>query len=330
MASFFWSVEVDETMQRIMTYVQVGIMVWILWDLYTTPKALKAGLQAYVLGAYVSIGSTIFNYLKGIEFNNLRYSATGFNANDLGFIVALGIPVAWYLTVSKSNGVKAQALRLVNVAYVPAAILAILLTASRGSLIAALPALLFLLGSLNRIKLYQRALLFAALTGSLFVLLPLVPQSSFQRLETMGNSIAEADLGGRVDIWGEGIGVLSEHPIVGIGSGTYSTAVESGKEAHNSFLSVLVEVGMIGFVLFAAILAIAVYEAMHQPRWDAIFWLTVLLVWVLGVSVHSWEQEKITWLFLGLVVISAGVFRGQTLRRSSARERRSIGNKSAI
>ena len=329
-ASFYWSVQGDDTVQRIKTYVQVGILAWILWDLYTTPKALKAGLQAYVLGAYVSIGSTIFNYLKGETYNYLRYSATGFNPNDLGLILALGIPVAWYLTVSKTNGRKAQALRLVNFAYVPAAILAILLTASRGSLIAALPALLFLVGSLTRLKLYQRVLLFAALTGSLFALLPLVPQSSFQRLGTTGTSIAEADLNSRVDIWREGIGVSSEHPIVGIGSGAYRAAVESGHVAHNSFLSVLVEVGMIGFVLFAAISAIAVYEAMHQPRRDSIFWFTVLLVWALGVSVHSWEHQKTTWLFLSLVVISAGAFRRQRLRRGSVRKRRPVESKSAI
>jgi O-antigen ligase len=329
-ASFYWSFDGGHTVQNIKTYIQVGIMTWILWDLYTTPKALKAGLQAYVLGAYVSIGSTIFNYLTGVEYRHLRYSATGFNMNDLGFIVALGIPLAWHLAVSKSNGGKAQALRLVNFAYIPTAILAILLTASRGSLIAALPAFLFLVGSLTRLKLYQRVLLFVALTGSLFALLPLVPQSSFQRLGTTGTSITEADLHGRIDIWREGIGVFLEHPIVGIGSGAFRTAVESGKVAHNSFLSVLVEVGMIGFVLFAAILAIVVYEAMHQPRWDSIFLLTVLLVWVLGVSVHTWEQEKTTWLFLSLVVISASAFRGQTLRRSSSRKRRPIESNSAI
>jgi O-antigen ligase len=312
-ASFFWSIQGDDTLPKIMTYVQAGIMVWILWDLYTTPKALKAGLQAYVLGAYMSIGSTIFNYFNGIKYKALRYSATGFNANDIGLILALGIPVAWYLAVSKSNGGKAQALRLINFAYVPAAILAILLTASRGSLIAASPAFLFLIGSLTRLKLYQRVVVFAVLTGSLFMLLPLVPQSSFQRLGTMGTSIAEADLHGRVDIWGAGISALSEHPILGIGSGTFRTGVKLGKEAHNSFLSVLVEVGMIGFVLFAAIFAIAVYEAMQQPRWDSIFWLTVLLVWTLGLSVHTWEQEKITWLFLGLAVISANMFSRQTV-----------------
>ena len=69
-ASFFWSIQADNTAQNIMTYIQLGILSWILWDLYTTPKALRAGLQAYVLGAYVSIGSVIFNYLKGANYKH--------------------------------------------------------------------------------------------------------------------------------------------------------------------------------------------------------------------------------------------------------------------
>jgi O-antigen ligase len=315
--SAFWSFDVERTVDRILTYFQLTGLVFILWDLYTTPTALKAGLQAYVLGACVSIGSTVVNYLTGKEESYLRYAATGFNANDLGLTLALGIPVAWHLATSESDSKMTQVLRLVNYAYIPAAMLAILLTASRGSLVAAVPAFLFVLGSLTRLNLFLRVLILVALISALFALQPLVPPSSFQRLGTAGTSIAEGDLGGRVDIWREGIAVFSEHPLFGIGSGAFHTAVESGKSPHNSFLSVLAEVGMIGFVLFVIILAMTAYQAMHQPKWDARFWLTVLLVWAVGASVHAWEQRKPTWLFLGLAVVGAGL----SARRDESRLR---------
>ena len=44
----------------------------------------------------------------------------------------------------------------------------------------------------------------------------------------------------------------------------YRTVNTLGKEAHNSFVSVLVE--LIGLVLFGLILAIVVYHAFHQPK----------------------------------------------------------------
>ena len=303
--SAFWSVDVDRTVDRIQTYLQLAVLVFILWDLYTTPAALKAGLQAYVLGAYVAIGSTVANYLAGAQESYLRYSATGFNANDLGLTLALGIPVAWYLALSECDSKKDQLLRLVNYAYLPAATLAILLTASRGSLVAAIPGYFYVIASLPRLKLLPRVFVFVALVGALFALQPLVPQATLQRLATTGTQIAEADLGGRVDIWAQGLAVFSEHPLFGIGSGAFRAAVKSGKTPHNSFISVLVDVGMIGLVLFVVILAMAVSPIMRQPKWISRFWLSVLLVLALGNFVHNWEAEKPTWLFLGLVIVSA-------------------------
>jgi len=308
--SVFWSVDVDWTVTRIQTYFQVAGLAYILWDLYTTPAALKAGLQAYVLGAYVSIGSTVANYLAGNAFSDVdphRYSGAGLNTVDLALILALSIPVAWHLAVSASNNKKSDVLRLVNYAHIPAALFAMLLGATRAGLIATVPAFLFILGTFTRLKLSSRVLIFAALIGALFALQPLVPQTSFDRLATTGASIAAGDLGGRVDIWREGIAVFLEHPLLGVGSGAFRTAVESDKIAHNTFLSVLVEGGIVGFVLFVIILAITVYQARRQPKWDSRFWLTVLLVWAVGVSSLTWEHRKPTWLFLSLVVVSASL-----------------------
>src|SRR3990172_5665179 len=120
LVSLFWSVDVDLTLNRLQTYLQLAALVFILWDLYVTPKALQAGLQAYVLGAYVAITSTIVNYLSGISGVNARYGATGFNVNDLGLTLALGIPVAWHLALIESKGRRAYTLRLMNFAYIPA------------------------------------------------------------------------------------------------------------------------------------------------------------------------------------------------------------------
>jgi len=314
--SVFWSVNVDETVTSIKTYFQLAVMVFVLWDLYTSPAALKAGLQAYVLGAYVSVVSTVANYLAGSETTHLRYAASGFNANDIGLILALGIPVAWHLAVSEGNSEKAHGLRVVNYAYVPAALLAILLTASRGALIAALPALLFVVGSLTRLDPFQRALILVALVAALFALQPLVPQSSLQRLATTGISIAEGDVGDRAQIWREGIAVFLEHPLLGTGSGTFKAAV-SGIAAHNSFLPVLVEVGIIGFILFVIILATIIYQAMRQPKWDSRLWLAILLVWTIGASALTWERRKPTWLFLSLAIISAGISVQKSLRHTT-------------
>jgi O-antigen ligase len=306
--SVFWSVDVDMTIIRLLTYFQLLGFVLILWDLYTTPAALKAGLQAYVLGAYVSIGSVVINYHTGVSSNPGRYTATGFNETYVALILALGIPVAWHLATSESDSKKTHLLRLVNYAYIPAATLAILLTATRGALIAAFPAFFFVFASFIRLKLFQRVLLFATLIGALVALQPLIPQKSLDRLGTTGTSIAEGDFGERGPVWREGIAIFEEHPLLGVGGGAFRVAATGTRHsAHNTYLSVLVEVGIIGFGLFAIILAMAVYHAWHQPKWDSRFWLTVLIVWAVGVVTIALENRKAIWLFLSLVVVSANV-----------------------
>lgn len=308
--SVLWSLGVDRTMYRIRTYAQLVGLILILWDLYTTPEALRSGLQAYVLGAYVSIGSTIYNYLTAPEATSLRFVATGFNPNDLGLILALGIPAAWHLATSRSSGSVARVLKLVNLAYVPAAVLAILLTASRGSLLASVPALLFVIASLARLSLPLRALTVVALTAALFAVQPLVPQASIQRLMGTSTSIAQGDLGGRMDIWRQGFAISAQHPLLGVGGGAFRAAIDryaQGTVAHSVFISVLVELGIVGLALFTLALALAVAEAVRQPRREAWLWLATLSVWAIGASVHTWEHRKPTWLFLGLVVVGAGL-----------------------
>jgi O-antigen ligase len=306
--SVFWSVNVDLTVIRLQTYIQLVALVLILWDLYRTPAALKAGLQAYVLGAYVSVGSTVYSYLTGTGAFYLRYAATGFDPNDIGLILAFGIPVAWYLTSAEGDSEKGYLLRVINYAYLPAATFAILLTASRGTLIATLPAFLFVLGSLSRLKPFVRVLVFMATIWVLFTVQALVPQSSFQRLATTRTSITEHDLGGRTNVWREGIAIFSEHPLLGVGSGAFeAAAVKTGKGAHNVFLSVLTEVGLIGLILFATILAMTVHQAMRQPKWTARLWLTVLMIWGIGAFFLHLEDNKQTWLFLSLPIVGAGV-----------------------
>ena len=315
--SVFWTCDMKLTVARIKTYFQLLVLLLVLWDLYTTPVALNAGLQAYVLGAYISVGGTVYNYFMASTASYLRYAATGFDANDLGLTLALGIPVAWHLALSESNNKITQVLKLVNYGYVPAAILAIVLTGSRGSLLSALPSFFFIFRSLTRLKPHWRVLLCLVSIGALFALQSVIPSSSLQRLSTIGDSIASGDMSGRMDVWSEGLTVFSQHPLLGVGSGAFRAAIETGTAPHNVYLEVAVAVGIIGFSLFWIILVMIVYLAMRQPKWISLFWVTLLSSLAIGIFVVNWEVRKPTWLFLGLTAVSAALYshRDETLLR---------------
>ena len=308
--STFWSLSTPDTTQSMKTYLQLAGLTIILWDLYDTPAALRAALQAYVLGAYVSIGSTVATYLAGNPISELdlpRYAGAGLDANELALILTLGIPVAWHLAVSPVVGKKGYVLRVINYVYVPCALFATMLTGSRMGLFTMIPGLLFILGRSTQLKGPYMILVLGSLAVAALVLQPLIPQSSIDRLGTIGSSINERDLGGRVDLWRGIIATFSEHPFLGAGSGTLRASGEIGTVAHNTFLSVLAETGLIGLTVLVILLAMAAYQTLRKPIWGYGLWLTVLIDWTMGASALTLERTKLTWLFLSLVVIGASL-----------------------
>ncbi|NUQ64912.1 MAG: O-antigen ligase family protein [Pirellulales bacterium] len=310
--SVVWSTNPGRSAGHVFTWVQVFFLTCILWDLYTTRAKVLAGLQAYVLGTCVALASALSNFLAGETFYShfQRYSAGETNPDGFGFIIALAIPVAWYLAVSVRGLPMGRLLGIVNYAFVPMALLGIALSGTRTALIAAVPGMCFGLASLGRLRLSTRIAIaaFVSLAAGL-VLTSIQQERAFQRLGSTGTELAEGDLNDRTRLWREGLVSYLEQPVLGVGSNMYRSVNSQHKVAHNSFISVLVELGLVGFALFGAILSIAVLQACSQPRCDRGLWLSLLLVWAIGASTLTWEYRKTTWLFFGLLNASAAMNR---------------------
>lgn len=310
----FWSPDPVESLGAVYLWLQTLLFVYILWDLYRTKAALLAGLQAYVLGAYTAVGGAILNYVQSNAFytNEERYSLGNTNPDGYGFILALGIPVACYLAASPETP---KVFRFINYGYLPVAFIGVALSGTRTASVGAAIGLLYGLATLTKLKIHTRVAVVVLLAASLFAVLPIVqPLSSFQRLGSTGTEITEGDLNGRTGQWAQGLRAFMEHPVLGVGTDMYRTVNTLNKVAHNSYLSVLVEEGLIGFMIFLAILGIVALQVLRLPKWDRNFWLTSLLVWAIGASTLTWEHRKTTWLFLTFAVVAAVI----GARRSAA------------
>jgi O-antigen ligase len=275
-------------------------LIFIIWDLYVAPSDLRAGLQAYVLGAYISIGSGIANFVANNFTQGFRrYRATNFDPGDVGIIIALGIPMAWYLVASaKEEQSPNNPWKIINGLYIPAALFAIAISGTRSALIACLPGLAYAALSFPRMRRATQMLLLAAMVSAGYLLFPLVPDFSIERLASIGNEIQYGTLNGRRITWQEGFDVLVEHPFLGIGAGAFKAVTESGQNAHNVFVSIAVSVGLIGLLFFGIIVAMCTYLAIVQALRGNFVWLVLLMVWTAGAMVLNWEQRKQTWLVL--------------------------------
>jgi O-antigen ligase len=306
--SLFWSFDIENTIQRIKTYSQIFLLLLIYWDLFQKPEDLMAGLEAYIFGAYVLIFSTIYNYWAGnvaVQYEG-RYSATGVNANDVVLFLIFGLPMSlafsMQLLFAVQRNIKGALLQTVNLLYIPLSIFSIILTGGRTSIIAIIPFVIFII-STQRIKVERKLLIFVILLVSFFALFPFIPQSVIDRIGTIGNSISEADLGGRVIMWRKSITVLAQNPMLGVGSGAIDNII--GGAVHNTVISVATDTGFIGFVLFLAILGLVAYRVVKLPKRTSALWTVVFATWVIGMLSLSWEFRKITWIILSFVIIES-------------------------
>jgi len=308
-ATTFWSADQVESLGAVYLWLQSFLFVYILWDLFRTKATLLVGLQAYVLGSYAAVGGAVLNYLHSNPFYTHmdRYSLGDTNPDGYGFILALGIPVACYLAASPETP---RIFRLVNYGYLPVAFVGIALSGTRTASVGAAVGLLYGLATLTRLRLFPRVAVVLLLAAALFVLLPIVqPLTSFQRLGTTGTEVVHGDLNERTELWADGIHAFTQAPVLGVGTDMYRSVSGLNKVAHNTYISVLVEEGLIGLVLFVAILWIVVRQVRRLPRWDRNFWLTALIVLAIGASTLTWEQRKTTWLFLTFAVVAAAAAR---------------------
>src|SRR5262249_44103218 len=264
------------------------------------------------LGTCISAASIITNLMLGrtssvlrvesgqAAANASRYTIAGFNENDLALILALSIPMTLYLIARRKAALPA----LLYWVQLVLGVTSILLTGSRGALLAAATALLMFPLIVLRLSRWQRVVsLFAAL-GALACAAYLVPDVTLSRLLTLGQEASEGTLTHRTVIWAAGMEVFRNHPFLGVGSGAYGASVlrvlDVPYVAHNTFLSVLVELVVIGSSLVAALLAGLLYGVSRMVSLERRLWIVLLLTWTVGVSVLTWDYQKTTWLLFGM------------------------------
>jgi O-antigen ligase len=320
-ASLVWTLNAEHTIRQAITYVQLLVLAVILWDLVQTERELRLTLQAYVLGSWVVVVRLVQTYLTGDVMR--RFTVGEFNQNTLGLVLCLALPMAWHLA-STARSLREKdltvRLRLANLAFIPGALFAIFLTSSRAALIGALLGLGYMALSLRHARWGWRLAAVAAAVGIAVFGWRYIPEQSLARYESTTTELSEGDWNGRLPIWEEGLRLIDENWLVGVGAAAFSTgAVETGNAPHNLVLSLLAELGIVGFGLFMIILATAAGLALRTRA--AAMWLTLLVVWFLNAITHNYEDKKVTWMLFMLIAIGAALRQPQGLRQPAPARR---------
>jgi O-antigen ligase len=312
--SHLWSLYPEGTRIQTLTYIQLLVMVWLIWELAVHSREQIRLMQAYVFGTFVSGIDTVYLFLSHQESVYQRYAGARLDANDLGLMMALSIPVSYYLLIqSRGKIVWVYRLQLILAGTT------IVLTASRGATLSGIIALSIVPFTHSRLTGHQKIAVLLTLTLVVSAVLLFAPETSWERLATVPSEFARGTLTGRTIIWGAGWELFREHPFLGVGANAFRLTVSRvlsepirpdnstspAPPAHNTFLSVLVEQGIVGLVVFCALLACLLSSLRMMPAPSRQMWNVCLAVWVVGVSSLTWEMRKPTWFFFGLLVARA-------------------------
>jgi O-antigen ligase len=301
--SVYWATALPESVLRnVGTYIQIFLMMWVVWEEAATPARFTSLLQAYVLGAYVAAGSTIYNYAKGAVLANAynRFAASGFDPNDLGMLLALALPMAWYIASSTSSAFW----RWLNRAYFVVGTVAILLTGSRGALLATIMALSVIPWTLTQLRRSVRVATVVIIIGAAVAAVQFVPANLFERLSTTGSEISGGTMNNRLRVWEGGLATVPERPLHGDGPAGWYPAVgfRLGNVApHSTWLAILVEEGLIGLLLYLAILAVLLRRLLVQPTFERRVGLILLATLAVAITPLGWDMNKASWLVLALL-----------------------------
>jgi O-antigen ligase len=284
-----------------------------MWELAPSWSRLIWLLTAYVLGAYVAAVGQVLVYRHSAG-DITRYTVGG-DANDLAMGLALALPMAWYLAMAHRRTLFKWICR----GYIPVGLVGIGLTGSRGGMIVSIVGLLFIPLSMTRLTPGRLAMAIATLglAGSLAV--AYIPDRIVERLATTTTEVQDLRVGGRFKLWVGGMKAFSLQPWFGYGTAAFKGAIQpylgdATQVAHNSYISVLVEEGLVGFTCFAVML-LSVFRALWRlPRMERRYALVQFGALALAMTPLTWEDSKVAWFLLavlmGLAKAGQGYVRG--------------------
>jgi len=303
--SIVWSVDPALTLQGAEARLRLFGMVLLVWEVASESSHLRSLMRAYVLGGCIAIVSTVQGFLSGQSVHYQRYAAEGFDPNDLALALVVSIPMAWFLATATRRTWAAS----LYYVYIGAVIFAILLTSSRGGAIAAAVSLLIVPLTWGRQKRSRKFIVAALVFAAISVGLKYVPEESLARISTTSGEFRQGTLDERTFIWGVGLAKFADHPLLGVGGSAFRTAVSDdipgGMVAHNTFLSVLVEYGVIGSVLFLLILIELFLLIWQMPANRRTVWVISFMALGVGMFALSWLEYKPPWLLISFLLVHA-------------------------
>lgn len=272
--SLFWSIDVGSTLEDFTVLASQVLLFVVLALTRFDATAMRRFENAIVVGGVLVVGYGIAQllFLGGLPVNNGgagRFGDDLLGANNQAASLLLPIAIIAWRTLTGP-----RSWRLLRAAVTMTLLFGVVMTGSRGGLVASvvLLATFLFLGAVRRTT---AVALVGAATALLAVILVANPAGVGERQVSRGESSS-----GRTDIWEVGLHACKMYCFAGSGWGTFPVvyrqelaAVPEARvlregtsyEPHNIFILAVVEAGVLGLLLVVLGLGVALVSALRLP-----------------------------------------------------------------
>jgi len=256
------------------TVLLVGILVASLRDRADIDRVLRI----WVLGSAGYVGISML--MATAESGRLGGGGGNFDPNDLGLFTVCTLPICAYLV--RRGGRRGDALLGFGAAIL--LLMAVVKTGSRGGFLALLCTVAYGIVAVNAVPAVKRIVVGTVACAALLIV---AGETYWSRMSTIlqpdrdYNWSGQAE-SGRVEIWKRGIQYMLRRPVTGVGANAFSIAEGTMAEqaaarramgmgfkwsaAHNSYIEVGAELGVIGLGAFLFMMVAAFREARRLGR----------------------------------------------------------------
>lgn len=323
LASFINTAYIDESTRGLFKVIKHSLLFLASIDYFCSRQRLEK-ILLFSLGVCIVVSlNGIVQYIIGIDLirqrtidplDYLHRASSSFrHANDFGAYLVVIITILFSLLFAKLRPLKVRV--LLFFAILPCA-WSLVATDSRGAWLGFMVALLCLV--MIRSKKLLIIFLIMLLLSTFF--LPGSIKDRFSDFSTIRN---QGTVWERIKLWGGALNMIKEHPFLGFGVNTYTRNFPKYKPqdypdvryAHNSYLHMAAEIGIIGsgiFLVFLVALIIFAGKAMTTLRRGLERDLCLgLLAGTMGflahcaVDTHFYSVTLSAFLFLSLGLLAA-------------------------
>jgi O-antigen ligase len=332
--SVVWATDPDETKSSVVRLALVVVLFLVVHSAVRTPRDLRLLAWAFVTGTFLT---TVYGLVFGL-YNEGRFTGGLSDANFLAAAVVASLAMCGFMLSSER---RARA-RIVLVIFAGLDAVALVLTQSRGGLIAlavVLAVACLLAGRLRGRAIALTLVVVAVGVGYYAVLAPAT-------VRERATSISAEASAGRADAWRIAIEMAEDHPLIGVGLNNFPVVQseyvagsvnlvygqlfrELSVAAHNTYLQILSELGVVGLALLLAVALLTMFVAIgslrqlsayRDPETDRL--VRGLIVAAVGLLMSfaflSGQYEKQLWLVLGVLAAIPSVVEAAAARAPEA------------